>query len=137
MGTAEYEVQELVERARETIRMVRSCLSPVDSKYIQEELAKVVQELLDPAGGDEARIKGKLHHLAQQLNRLRELAERGLDAIPEHFSRGTTPVALRMEVQSLLTKLQTHGLFLVPVGELESWLSILMKGQSREDKKAN
>ena len=39
-----------------------------------------------------------------------------------------------MEVTSLLNDLRSHGLFLVPKGELESWVENLMKGVGKGNK---
>ena len=37
-------------------------------------------------------------------------------------------------LKALISELDEHGLFLVPCGELESWIPQLMQGVSRENK---
>ena len=44
------------------------------------------------------------------------------------------PSSLKADANDLLSEFGEVGLFPVPVGELESWLPMLMKGSSREDK---
>ncbi len=61
-----------------------------------------------------------------ELSRLRDIKERGLDTIQDS--------TLRANVEILLSELGKVGLFLVPVGELESWIPKIMKGHSRENK---
>ena len=77
-------------------------------------------------------LRRELQQLVTSLYRLGDFQRRGLEAIPE--SNGSSNVLLRDDVKAILSDLQEFGLFLVPVGELESWLPILMKGHSREDK---
>ena len=97
-------------------------------------MKSLAQNPIDPAKNEDARLRGELLHLAARLHKLQKLQEEGLGAIPEHYSEGAATMSLRGNVRTLLDELQEHGLFLVPVGELESWLPILMKGHSREDK---
>ena len=54
--------------------------------------------------------------------------------IPIQYEEGAEKIGLRRDVERLVAELRDVGLFLVPVGELESWLPILMKGHSRTDK---
>jgi len=75
-------------------------------------------------------IRGDLIELTADLSRLSELKKRGIEALPEFDGSGS----LKDEVGQLLSELADEGVFLVRVGELESWLPTLMNGVSREDK---
>ena len=134
LGTPASEVSSLSTRARQAISLIRACLSRVDSKDVQNELSALAQEAADLTTNNETKLRGKLLKAADQLYRLYDFKQRGLDAVPESYTDGDTTVPLQDDVRVLLADLEGRGLFLVPVGELESWLPILMKGQSREDK---
>jgi hypothetical protein len=134
LGTPQGQIQELCERAHKAISSIRSCISPVDPKTVQDDLKTLAQNPIDATKGEDAKLRGKLLDIAARLYKLQKLQQHGLNAIPEHCREGAIMVSLRENVRTLLAALQEHGLFLVPVGELESWLPILMKGQSREDK---
>ena len=134
LATPEAQVSDLCESARQAISRIRSCTSPVDPEALQQELKGLAQSPIDPTKNEDAKLRGKLLDIANRLYKLQHLQQHGLNAIPEHCYEGATTVSLRDNVQTLVAKLQEDGLFLVPVGELESWLPVLMKGQSREDK---
>ncbi|MGH9895205.1 MAG: hypothetical protein ACREA0_25125, partial [bacterium] len=97
-------------------------------------LKTLAQNPIDLAKNGDSKLRAKLQDIAGRLYRLKDLQQQGIQGIPEECNDGTTKVSLRQDVLTLVAKLQEHGLFLVPVGELESWLPILMRGQSREDK---
>jgi len=125
--TPESEVSSLCTCARQAASHIRACISPVDPMAL-------VQEMVDLNTNNDNILRGKLLEAANRLNRLHDFKQGGLDAIPESHTDGATTVSLRNDVRTLLSDLEARGLFLVPVGELESWLPILMKSQSREDK---
>lgn len=127
-------MSDLCDRARQAIKRIRSRISHFDPKELQNELKELSQEPIDLMKSEDAKLRGKLLQLAGRLYRLHELQQRGLEAIPANYTEGGTTVSLQDDVRSLVADLQSHGMFLVPVGELESWLPIVMKGQSREDK---
>jgi hypothetical protein len=73
----------------------------------------------------EALLKSKLNRLLGRLNRLSLLKRKGIDGVPED---------LKTEAQNILCELQKFGLFLVPRGELESWVPELMGDTTKENK---
>ena len=133
LGGDDGQVQKLCERVRQVISQIRSCLPSIDLTEVKEQLKSISQE---PTGGDADwnKIRGKLQRLVAMMYSLHDLKQKGLDAVPEKHSVGTDTVLLRKDVEAVLADLASHGVFLVPVGELESWLPVLMKGSSREDK---
>lgn len=70
-------------------------------------------------------LRGKLSLLARELNPQQNLKLKGVAAVPE---------GLQAEINSLFASLRRIGLFLVPCGELESWVPTLMAGMTRENK---
>ena len=72
-------------------------------------------------------LRRRLRALANDLDRMRKLKRGGVDTY-------TGPLCADM--RSLLERLRAHGLFLVPVGELEEWLPQEEVAVSRNDKRA-
>lgn len=134
LGTPEAEVKGLCDRARQAITEIKSCVSPLNPDEIQKDIQKLAKAPIDLSQNEDIRLQRNLRNIADRLSRLRDLQELGIEAIPEEYNNGKTKKNLRQEVKNILDELQKYGLFLVPVGELESWLPVLMKGQSREDK---
>ena len=134
LGVSSEVVAELCKRARDVVTQIRACITQMDPEAIQTALRRLSDMVTDLTSNDKAKVRGKLQDIANKMYSLHELKLLGLDAIPETHTVGSSTVSLRNDVHALLQNLASHGLFLVPVGELESWLPILMKGQSREDK---
>ncbi|MFZ3014749.1 MAG: TOPRIM nucleotidyl transferase/hydrolase domain-containing protein [Nitrospira sp.] len=70
-------------------------------------------------------LRSKLNLLSRELSPQQNLKLKGVAAVPE---------GLQAEINSLITNLKSIGLFLVPCGELESWVPTLMTGVTRENK---
>ncbi len=134
LGVPEDKLKGLCDRARQAITRIKSCISRIDPNTLQEELKQLSLVPIDLQKNGDTQLRNKLQNIVDRLSKFHSLKERGIEAIPEEDSEGTTQGSLRQEVQILIDDLQEYGLFLVPVGELESWLSVLMRGQSREDK---
>ena len=101
-----------------------------------------IRESSASAGADSARAdlkslseKGKLddttlrREVQEVLNRLSKI-----HGLKEAGPLGIADVRLREDAKGILRSLRELGLFLVPVGELESWVPIVMKGNSKLDK---
>jgi hypothetical protein len=134
LGTPDGEVGNLCALARQAIGRIKSCIAQIDPTEVQATLADFAKRPIDLTKKEDAKLRGRLQDIVNKLYRLHDLKERGIEAIPGEYEEGKIKIALKQDVQTLLSTLEKHGLFLVPVGELESWLPILMKGQSREDK---
>jgi len=134
LGTPDPEVASLCKRARLAISHIRSQMSPIDPEGIQNELKTLSQEPIDLAKNGDSKLRGDLQRIIRELYKLHLLQQQGLEAIPKTIDADGIAVSLRSDVRALLWDLGSHGLFLVPVGELESWLPVIMKGHSREDK---
>jgi hypothetical protein len=72
-------------------------------------------------------ISSQIKKLLTRLNSLAWLKSNGIDGVPAD---------LRNEIEALLEEFKTVGLFLVPRGELESWVPDLMKDTTSKENKA-
>lgn len=91
---------------------------------------KELKPLLDDASNwddlqKEAELKSKLNKIIGRLNRLALLKSKGTDGVP---------APLMGEIHAMLEELRKYGVFLVPRGELESWVPDLMKDTTKENK---
>jgi len=134
LGVSDSEVKSLCERARDAISQIKLCTSQIDTEEIQNEFKSLAQDPINLDNNDDIKLRGKLQNIRARLNRLHDLQQRGIEAIPETINTKDATLSLKSDVINLLSELGGHGLFLVPLGELESWLPIFMKGPSREDK---
>lgn len=132
LGTSSEKLTSLCERARNVISQVRLRAAQIDVEQMRNELKALSDGLTNDV--DDAKVRGELHSISRRLYRLHDLQRMGLKSIPETQNTDKGTNAPRSEAAGLLQDLERQGLFLVPVGVLESWLPILMKGQSREDK---
>jgi len=132
LGTASEYITSLCEKARKVISQVRSCAGEIDGDQLQSELRSLADGLTKDVDG--AKIRGKLNGIGKRLYGLHDLQQRGLESIPQTQSTDKGLDITRSDVAEMLQGMERQGLFLVPVGVLECWLPILMKGHSREDK---
>ena len=126
LGVTDSDRDDLCTRARHAVQRISSDVDEIDFNGIQDELNILAQEEIDPTKIEVAKFRGRIHKIVNDLTTLHGLKENGLDAIGDQ--------TLRSDMETLLNELGKVGLFLVPVGELESWLPTLMKGHSRENK---
>jgi len=82
---------------------------------------------MDWSKRDDVELRRRLSRLANDIDRMRRLKRGGLRAYEG---------SLRDKMASLLDALRSHGLFLVPVGELEQWLDGRSVGLSTSAKRA-
>lgn len=94
----------------------------------------VVRELLDIASApmewsdaDDVKIRQRIKRLSSEIDRMRRLKRGGVHAYPSE---------LATRIIDILNVLTSHGLFLVPRGELEEWLAERGVGVSKSDKRA-
>lgn len=134
LGASDSQTNEFCTRARQAIRRIRASVCHIDPQAVQEKLNTLAQTPIKLTENEDSKLRGELQRLLTLLSRLGDLQQRGLEAIPENYDNGNTTTSLRSDVKGVVSDLEAMGLFLVPVGELESWLPKLMKGLSRENK---
>ena len=119
--------ERLVMACDEVAESVRDLPPTRTSAEVTDELSRIAATRMDWAKKDDLEISRRLRRLSNDLDRMRKLKKGGL---------ATYPGALGESMLQLLDNLRTHGLFLVPVGELEQWLSDWDVGVSKSDKRA-
>lgn len=125
LGATEDEVRALSERITTVMQQIRRLQPELSPDAAAEELRVLIG---DPSAWDiqkEAELRSKLNRLSGRLNRLALVKLKGIEGLPEPLSR---------ELKSLLEDIHKYGLFLVPRGELESWVPRLMESTGKENK---
>jgi hypothetical protein len=120
------EVTQLVTQAREVMKQVRSLHPTIDPAAYRTRLAEIDALPTDWQAEDDRTIRRKLSSLSNDLDRMRRL-KTGISFFPQGVS---APLA------ALVEALKKIGLFLVPVGELEQWLTSEQVAISRANKAA-
>jgi hypothetical protein len=126
------EVPDIQQKVKRFRRELLQDLNTLDSETVIKRLEILIQQLKsNPAEQDswtpEAHIqlRSSLNSLYRELSPIQCLKLKGVAGVPEAF---------QSELNTLITDLNVQGLFLVPCGELESWISELMQDVSRENK---
>lgn len=121
-------VQELISDCRRIIDGVKA-LGPVfDESTVHTVLTDIVSHKLDWRDASKLReVRNKLSELSSGLSQTARL-KRGLDSLK------TYPVY--HDLVAFLNKCRSVGMFLVPVGELEDWVSELVSEGPSKKKKA-
>lgn len=117
----------LVADCEAVAKAVRDLPPTKTSSEVLAELQALKESRMDWDRKDDIELRRRLRGLATELDRMRRLKRGGVDAY-------TDP--LRTNLRDLLDHLRTHGLFLVPVGELEEWLPQEEVAVSKSDKRA-
>ena len=120
------EVTQLVTQAREVMKQVRSLHPTIGPAAYRTRLAEIDALPTDWQAEDDRTIRRKLSSLSNDLDRMRRL-KTGISFFPQGVS---APLA------ALVEALKKIGLFLVPVGELEQWLTSEQVAISRANKAA-
>jgi hypothetical protein len=102
----------IVDRAVEVGRQIKQVPPAVAPQHVRSRLDQVSSCDMDWSKEDDRKICRELRLVANDLDRLKRLKRGGIDALPP---------PLRDMVRQIVTDLACHGLFLVPVGELEQW----------------
>ena len=82
---------------------------------------------MDWSKGHDAAVVGKLRKVANELDRMKQLKSGGVESLPH---------GLKLDVIQMIDDLTRHGLFLVPVGELEQWMDESKVSVSKQEKAA-
>ena len=125
------EVKRLASRIAQALREVQSKRNPIDQEFVAEDLKALFNSSMNLDSHGVTRLRGGLLNLANKLNNLGDMKDKGLQGVPDRISDSGGDINLRDEFKNILSELQEIGLFVVPVGELESWLPRLMRGTSR------
>ena len=107
-------------------------LSTLDTETVIKRLEVLTQQLKSNLTEQNSwtpethsELRSGLNLLYRELSPIQGLKLKGVAGVPE---------TLQDNLKTLISDLNEHGLFLVPCGELESWIPQLMQGVSRENK---
>jgi hypothetical protein len=121
------EVGPLVEHAKEIGNRIRLIPPTVAEDRVKDRLREVASSEMHWSKGDDAVVAARLRNITNDLDRMKRLKTGGVASLPPD---------LRCDVESLIGDLFCHGLFLVPVGELEQWFDENKVSLSKQDKSA-
>ena len=119
------EIPDILIKVKTCIKAIRALKSETSPDSILLKLKKLAEFDGEWDSKKESEYRHQLKDLADTLNSLDLLKSKGVQGLPRELS---------VEVTSLLNDLRSHGLFLVPKGELESWVENLMKGVGKGNK---
>jgi hypothetical protein len=120
--------KELIADCRRIIDAVKA-LGPVyDEASTRKALADILTETLEWKNVEQLnRIRSTLSDMSSGLSQTSRL-KKGLDSLKEY--------AVYYDLVAFLNQCRSYGIFLVPVGELEDWVSQLVTGGPSKKKKA-
>jgi len=111
-------------RIAEAVRGLPPTILPAE---VHKELSSLGESSMNWNNRDDIQMRRRLGRLANDIDRMRRLKRGGIAAYSGDLGD---------KMRVLLEQLRNHGLFLVPVGELEQWLAGYEVGVSKSDKRA-
>lgn len=115
----------LLDEAKDLAEEIRNLPPTMSVHEVVNELIELQSAPMDWANNEDVALRRRIVRLAHSLDRMRRLKKQGASGFPEF---------LAARIRELLPKLASQGLFLVPVGELEGWLSQEKLGVSKTKK---
>lgn len=107
-------VKSLLEKVVEIAEKIRQLPPTIREDEVRNAFIDLASQEFDWTEGDDRRVRDTLSTLSNSLNGMRKLKSGGIRKLPSEVAA---------PLETLVSKLAVQGLFLVPVGELEEWLS--------------
>lgn len=107
-------IDSLVAEAQSVVDAIRGIPPTISAADAQSQVAAAVRGTLDWSRGDDAPLRRSLLGVARQLDRMRRLKTTTAEPLP---------ATVQSRLDNLISDLHGAALFVVPVGELEEWLS--------------
>lgn len=114
------------QEAAPLLEAIRALPPTLDAEVVRGKIADILNGPMEWTNGDDSVVSKHLGTLARDLDRMRRLKRGGVAALPDEIG---TPLS------ALLRKLESVGVFLCPVGELEDWLQAAEIKASRTNNK--
>ena len=111
------EIKDLIGRRDNLVKKIRGIKPELSPEAVISNLGPLLKDAETWDLKKEAEVRSQINRLLQRLNRFAELKSEGIAGVPEN---------LKEEALILLEKCKCSGLYLVPQGELESWVAELM-----------
>ena len=108
------EVDDLAGRATEIMAAVMSDPASLTLAAVREALSTILPNGTQWNGEQDITVRRELSRLSRKLDRMRKLKVGGVRRVAERIAG---------PLSELLTRTKKHGLFLVPLGNLEDWLA--------------
>lgn len=108
-----------------TQKRIADAVSEISDEIVIEKVKEQLQILITQIEGREhslSGLKGAYNRVEDEFKKWKEVKEKGIIGMPE---------SVREEAERLILKLNTKGLFIVPVGELESWIELGIKKKNK------
>ena len=118
---------DLIQSCNEVAEAVRNLPPTISPTEVNNELSAIASGVMDWNQEDDVEIRRRLSRLANKIDRMRRLKRGGIASYSGE---------LHDKMGVLLDQLVSHGLFMVPVGELEEWLATYDVGVSKSNKRA-
>jgi hypothetical protein len=118
-------VSQLAERAKEIEAKIKALSPEITPANVQERLKEGLSGTMNWSQCDDVNVRRELNRIANELDRMKRLKRGGIEALPD---------GIKEPADQLVRDLAQHGLFLVPVGELEQWLPDSQVSVSKERK---
>jgi OLD-like protein len=119
------EVEPLVRRAADIGSQVKLIPPTLSAENVQRRLKSVLSAEMDWSKGHDLDVCKQMREVANELDRMKRLKSGGIASLPAQ---------LQGPVNDIVQGLARHGLFLVPVGELEQWFGQSEVSVSRQNK---
>jgi ABC-type polar amino acid transport system ATPase subunit len=134
LGASDADTTRLCAVAAGLISALQASMTPTGGAEAKEIIGKLAQyseaDLVEKA----SQCRGMLGRAATSLHNLGDFKKLGLQTVPEESVVAGRPRRLRAECSALIEELKQFGLYVVSVGQLESWLPVLMKASGKLDK---
>lgn len=108
-----------------TQKRIADAVSEISDEIVIEKVKEQLQILITQIEAREhslSGLKGAYNRVEDEFKKWKEVKEKGIIGMPE---------SVREEAERLILKLNTKGLFIVPVGELESWIELGIKKKNK------
>lgn len=120
------QAKKLVEEARTVAEGIRKQPPTISPAAVKDSLAAISLDGDDWVGESDIHVRRELNRLAEQVDRMRQLKRGGIAGLPSSVASAAI---------TLLLKLSSVGVFLVPVGEFEEWLETYKIQESKQRNK--
>jgi len=122
---SEETVDRLYAEARGINSIMRTIPPTISADEVRGRLIDISASAMNWSNGDDARRRNEVLVVARELDRMARVKAVGVNGFEEPF---------KQRLKNFLESLAHEGIFLVPVGELESWLSTAEIKASRKKK---
>lgn len=116
---------ELATEAQRLVALVKNLPPTISESEVRDKILGALPSDMAWSRGDDGLLRSQLQQIARSLDRMRRLKTAASEPLPESICGPLT---------RLLAELQSHGLFVVPVGELEEWLAARGIQASKQNK---